>query len=402
MKWIRQCPLLLLILLSGILAAGLGYAGKDSIYADYRREEKTLTTGIASVFQGWKDGIYPWYLWYDDIALTMVTAEKEDGFGENSAWVEELLDKANMNSEAGMPDDGMAEENHNGGQDSDPDGTADGEMENTENEEAQNGNDSADPGIPSGIANPPQYDKFGVLISGEEALPFEQLGQEDGQAESPEEKADEPLEEISLEPLTYELGPVDEDYFKDALFIGDSRTVGLQSYVDFPEETDFICANSVTIHQLVEKPKKIAQLQDGRKGTVEEALQEKQYGKIYINLGINEIGRGTKESFFTSYAETVNQIRLLQPEAKIFIQAIMRVTTEKSENDPVYNNERINERNEFLSLMADDRNIFYLEINDAVCDETGGVIEEYTYDQVHLKAKYYQLWKDYLLAHGIQ
>lgn len=34
-------------------------------------------------------------------------------------------------------------------------------------------------------------------------------------------------------------------------------------------------------------------------------------------------------------------------------------------------------------------------------DENGNLISDYTFDQIHLKAKYYQLWKDYLFAHGI-
>ena len=51
--------------------------------------------------------------------------------------------------------------------------------------------------------------------------------------------------------------------------------------------------------------------------------------------------------------------------------------------------------------MANNQDIFYLEINDAVSDANGDLVTEYTFDQIHLKAKYYQLWKNYLLGHGI-
>ena len=44
--------------------------------------------------------------------------------------------------------------------------------------------------------------------------------------------------------------------------------------------------------------------------------------------------------------------------------------------------------------MANNQDIFYLEVNDAVCDANGDLVTEYTFDQIHLKAKYYQLWKD--------
>ena len=135
--------------------------------------------------------------------------------------------------------------------------------------------------------------------------------------------------------------------------------------------------------------------------TLEEALTERKFGKIYIMLGINELGRGTTESFFNVYADAVNRIRMLQPDAVIFIQGIMRVGEEKNNTDAIFNNTNINGRNQAISLMADNRTIFYLEVNDAVCDENGNLISEYTFDQIHLKAKYYQLWKDYLFAHGI-
>lgn len=118
-------------------------------------------------------------------------------------------------------------------------------------------------------------------------------------------------------------------------------------------------------------------------------------------LGINELGRGTTESFFTVYADAVNRIRQLQPNAIIFVQGIMRVSGQKSETDPVFNNVNINERNQALAAMADNQTIFYLEVNDALCDENGDLIADYTYDQIHLKAKYYQIWKDYLFAHGV-
>ena len=117
-------------------------------------------------------------------------------------------------------------------------------------------------------------------------------------------------------------------------------------------------------------------------------------------LGINELGRGTTESFFRVYAEAVNRIRLLQPDALIFIQGIMRVGEEKNSTDAIFNNTNINARNQAISMMADNRSIFYLEVNDAVCDENGNLISDYTFDQIHLKAKYYQLWKNYLFAHG--
>lgn len=404
MKFWKNCPLFLMLLFSGCLIGAVGHAGADSIYSDYR-SETAIATGISSVFMGWKDGIYPW---------TIANQEQEKPqSGEPS--VDPSGESADIDSETGTEIETETD-------------TEAAASEKTGNAEAED--NKAELIVPA-ESHSPEYDKFGVLISDEivsidtaeiEDTQLTEQGdaaeagipEEDVEIRLPEEaeiisvsenempESEFPeMDELIEENRTYEFTAVGEDYFNDALFIGDSRTVGLASYAGFPEETDFWAVTSTTIHQIFEKPKKIAELDDGRKVTVEEALREKQYGKIYIMLGINELGRGTTGSFFTTYAEAVNQIRLLQPNAVIFIQGIMRVSSEKSGTDPVFNNERINERNSALSMMANQQDIFYLEINDAVCDETGGLVSAYTYDQIHLKAKYYQLWKDYLLLHGI-
>ena len=208
---------------------------------------------------------------------------------------------------------------------------------------------------------------------------------EETPAESHPEEAEEPSE-VSR-----------EHYFDNALFIGDSRTVGLFEYADMGT-ADVFADSGMSLYKVMDV--KLPVGGEGEK-TLEEILADKQYSRIYLMLGINELGRGTTESFFQVYADAVNRIRMLQPDALIFIQGIMRVGEEKNSTDAVFNNANINARNQAISMMADNRSIFYLEINDAVCDETGNLISDYTFDQIHLKAIYYQLWKDYLLAHGI-
>ena len=135
--------------------------------------------------------------------------------------------------------------------------------------------------------------------------------------------------------------------------------------------------------------------------TLDEALQLRKFGKVYIMLGINEIGVGTAQSFGAEYLKVLTRIRELQPDAILFVEGIMRVTAEKSATDPVYNNAKINERNALISTIDNHHDVFYLEMNDAVCDENVDLNEEYTFDDVHLKASYYGLWTDYLLQHGI-
>ena len=119
------------------------------------------------------------------------------------------------------------------------------------------------------------------------------------------------LEEPEEKALEYQT--VGYEYFDDALFIGDSRTVGLMEYGNL-ENADFFADSGMSVYGLAWK--KIAVSGKG-KMTFDEILAEKQYGKIYLMLGMNELGYRfdtTKER----YRETVEKILAAQEDAVIY------------------------------------------------------------------------------------
>ena len=85
----------------------------------------------------------------------------------------------------------------------------------------------------------------------------------------------------------------------------------------------------------------------------------------------------------------------------IYIQGIMHVTADKSDVDKHFNNPNINERNEAISQLADNKTIFYIDMNESVDDEEGNLLKELSFDDVHLKASAYERWHQYLLQHAI-
>ena len=151
---------------------------------------------------------------------------------------------------------------------------------------------------------------------------------------------------------------VDAGYFSDAVFIGDSRTVGLHDYGGLNDSTFYATVGMNVYNLWTEKFCEV----DGEKVTLEEALKAKKYGKIYFQIGINEMGRGTLDGFMTAYEDSVEKFRELQPDAVIFVQGIMKVAKEKSDKDPIFNNVGIEQRNERIAALADGKNIFYLDV----------------------------------------
>ncbi len=203
----------------------------------------------------------------------------------------------------------------------------------------------------------------------------------------------DPMEQVSV------FEPVTEDYFKDALFIGDSRTVGLSQYGDL-DQADFAAEVGLTVFRLFDK--KFLEIDNSRKKeTIEELLEEKQYKKIYLMVGINELGTGDEERFQKAYREAIEKIKTLQPNAVIFVQGLMHVTAKKSKAEKYINNEHINIRNNGIAQLADGKRVFYLDINPLYDDETGNLNPLFTGDGVHLKAQYYAPWRAYLMQYGI-
>ncbi|WP_120198106.1 GDSL-type esterase/lipase family protein [Lacrimispora algidixylanolytica] len=190
---------------------------------------------------------------------------------------------------------------------------------------------------------------------------------------------------------------VDERYFDDALFIGDSRTVGLSEYSNWKNPV-YYADVGLTVYHVFDK--EIANV-NGETMNIDQALQRQKFGKIYIMLGINELGRGTTETFARKYSQVIGRIRELQPDAIIFIEGIMGVSKKKSDSDPIFNNKNIQERNAAIETLADNSSIYYIDVNQVIMDDSGGIPSEYTFDNVHLKAAYYSIWTNYLMEHGV-
>ena len=84
MKNWNKYPLFLLLLVSGLLITGAGYAGEHTIYASYSRQDGWMTPGLSLVFQGWKDGVYPWDLFVHEASQTMAGAQEDTAQAEHS------------------------------------------------------------------------------------------------------------------------------------------------------------------------------------------------------------------------------------------------------------------------------------------------------------------------------
>ena len=177
----------------------------------------------------------------------------------------------------------------------------------------------------------------------------------------------------------------------DALFIGDSRTVGIMEYSKI-NDADFFCHTGMNVYNVCKQRISVKNI---GKVTLTELLQNKKYGKVYIMLGINELGYNL-QSTLKKYNELIKLIENNQSDAVIFIQANLHVTKSRSDSDNIINNSAINAFNKEISKLADNKNKFYLYANILFDDENCNLSDDKTQDNVHLYAKYYAEWGEWI------
>ena len=188
---------------------------------------------------------------------------------------------------------------------------------------------------------------------------------------------------------------VDDSYFEDACFIGDSRTQGLLLFAGPGNATDFtykgLNISQVFNSQTVELGK--------QKYTVNDALGMRQFGKVYIMLGVNELGWTYPQVFVDQYGDLIDRIKETSPDADIFVQSILPVTAARSAKGDHVNNDRIAEYNAMLKDLCREKGAAYLNVQEAVEDENGCLPADATTDGVHLNKTYCLKWLDYLKTH---
>ena len=114
-------------------------------------------------------------------------------------------------------------------------------------------------------------------------------------------------------------------------------------------------------------------------------------------LGINEIG-SKLETNAQNYNALIEYIQSVQPKAKVIIEANLHVSAEKSSvPGTVFNNQRIDSYNNLLASLADGKKVFYINANVLFDDNMGNLRSECTSDGIHIYAKHYSEWAQWLL-----
>lgn len=198
-----------------------------------------------------------------------------------------------------------------------------------------------------------------------------------------------------------ESDPVEDSYFEDAVFVGDSRTEGFMLYSGVPAG-DSLTHTGLSIFDV--RNDKTCITVDGQEYTLPDAIDLKQYGKIYLCLGVNELGYDADELFYEAFCELVERLREDQPQAVIYLQTLIPLNEEaiaESGGRDYLKNDHLRTYNQLIAQVAEECRVALVDVYSDFADENGSLPREASNDGVHMKGSYCVQWLDYLRTHTV-
>ena len=206
-------------------------------------------------------------------------------------------------------------------------------------------------------------------------------------------ETDDPPEPFAPVP---EGGPVEDTYFEDTAFLGDSRTEGFHLYSGLKTGA-YYCSVGATVESVFSK----AVETPAGKMPLLDAMAKEDFGKIYVMLGVNELGWSKTETFRDQYAKVIDRLHSDHPDAEIILQTILPVSAKQEKKKTYVNNGRIAAYNEVIFQLAEEKDCALVDAAEAVTDENGCLRAEWNSDGVHLNVKGCRAWLEYLRTHPV-
>lgn len=235
-----------------------------------------------------------------------------------------------------------------------------------------------------------------------------------------QEETTEKAEEASASeesPVTYEYTQVDDSYFNDAVFIGDSISYGFELYVTEKHangetvlgEAQFLTSGSLSYGNSLwdVSDESVHPTYNGEKMKLEDAIAQIKPGKIFILLGTNDVALYGVEQTIANADTEISRMLEASPGAEIFIMSTTpKYSPAESNVDGALNNADIDALNVAMRQFVVEKGYNFMNIAPLFKDETGGLAADYCSDKegmgIHFTSAAYDIWLDFLYSYGKQ
>ncbi len=202
----------------------------------------------------------------------------------------------------------------------------------------------------------------------------------------------------------------DKAFFNDAVFVGDSVTMGLRSYTNAQRNkgsdclgtAQFLCVGSMSYTNVLGAvtSESLHPTYKGQKMTVEDGLKSAGAGKVFIMLGMNDFSAYSENVWKNSVKTLISRIREKNPDIQVFIQSVTPIVDGKEHGR--FSNENIRVFNDYLRTFCEENDCIYVDVNgEVMADETGHLKKAYCGDLgamgIHMSNAGSSAWADYLM-----
>lgn len=196
-----------------------------------------------------------------------------------------------------------------------------------------------------------------------------------------------------------EFGRVTTDWFSDAVFLGDSLTLGYLEYDIDLSGARVLAYQGASPNNFVNRTT-LKNIDDVEEIPLD-ILAADPPAKLYLLVGTNALAGGTNdEGFLNYYGRLLDELKTILPDSMIFVQSVLPARGEALETSPGLSVEHIASINASIQSLCAEKGCYYLDLASALTDDTGALAEEYAQpDGIHLTVKGYNAWVTYLCTH---
>lgn len=192
----------------------------------------------------------------------------------------------------------------------------------------------------------------------------------------------------------------DSSYLDSCAFVGDSIMEGFSAYGFLPENQVFA---SVGLNPYQLNTNAIQTYY----GSVT-ALSAVLYAKpenLYIMMGMNGVAWDINNDMTSEIGTFIDNVKASLPAVNIYLMSVTPVSAEReakaSAADGKILNSQIDDFNSSLLSLADEKNIYYLDINSYLKGSNGCLPSDVTSDGIHISKAVYEDILDYILSHTV-
>ena len=206
-----------------------------------------------------------------------------------------------------------------------------------------------------------------------------------------------------------ESAPVDAGWFDDAAFVGDSVSVTLANYnssYGTLGNAKFFCSVSLSQTNALSYQAGNERLPEypagsGQHPRIEDGIAASGAKKVYLMLGMNCIASGV-DRVSQDLVTLVSKIQEKSPGIAVLIESVTPMTADSPRADGSLNNFTIQEFNEKMKAICQEKQWYYVNVAEAVTGDQGALKAEYSGDKamgIHFNYDGAAAWANYLLTH---